>query len=90
MQYRLTAENYVWIVGTINAAAGGAIPGGTLGTLAAGYRPNAPCGVPISVYGASGISNFFITINTNGNISIPAVVGATAMVFNGAFPLGIS
>jgi hypothetical protein len=90
VQYRLLAEGIVWIVGTINNNGGGALVAGTIGTLPAGWRPTATCGVPIATFGSSGTGNWYATINTNGNISIPLIGGATAMIFNGAFPLGIS
>lgn len=90
VSYRMLSEGIVWIVGTINKSGGGAIVGGTLFTLPAGYRPLSPTGIPMSSFGATAVGNWYATANTNGDFTIPTITGATAMIFNGGFPINVN
>lgn len=84
--YRLTADNCVQIIGTINTTGAWTT---ALGTLPTGYRPSASAFVPCAVFGPT-TGSAYLTITTAGVINLSVPAAATALVISGFFPLGIT
>lgn len=85
LQYRLTSDNMVQIVGTINAS----VWSGTLFTLPAAYCPSATTFMPCAIFPTADGSGF-LTIGTSGAVTTSVGAGASALIINGSFPLGIT
>lgn len=78
-QYRLTAENQVEIIGTVNGAGASAA---TFATLPTGYRPTHQQMVPCQDTAATS-GNYYIQCSTGGVLSIEGTANTGPFVFHG-------
>jgi hypothetical protein len=85
-QYWLDSENNVHIIGVIQTTGAWTT---TLFTLPTGYRPSAQAFVPCAIFPVAD-GNAYMTVNTNGSITLSVPAAATALVISGQFPLGIT